>query len=257
MRATRGVDHARGRELLAAPRTDHIDLYQIHRPEPQTAIDETLGALTDLQRAGKIRYFGSSTFPGWQLEEAAGSPSARAVPLPDRAAPVLDLRAADRARRAPRRATVGMGCSSGVRLAEGGSPGIRRAKRRTAARRPPAAARVAVVGWARYRPESRPEIQRKLDLVGGTGQRRAEAGVIDHPHGGRVPRWCPPAVPRRSSDRRTPGAAGGPAVRAPTFGWILRLLAWRIDELSRRGPLSMRTTGGFDPWWLEADARRR
>ena len=51
--------------------TDHIDLYQIHRPEPQTAVDETLGALTDLQRAGKIRYFGSSTFPGWQLEEAA------------------------------------------------------------------------------------------------------------------------------------------------------------------------------------------
>src|SRR5436309_104122 len=51
--------------------TDHIDLYQIHRPEPETAIGETLGALTDLQRAGKIRYFGSSTFPGWQLEEAA------------------------------------------------------------------------------------------------------------------------------------------------------------------------------------------
>jgi len=50
--------------------TDWIDLYQIHRPEPETDIEETLGALTDLQRAGKIRYFGSSTFPAHQLLEA-------------------------------------------------------------------------------------------------------------------------------------------------------------------------------------------
>src|ERR671922_1987927 len=42
--------------------TDHIDLYQIHRPDPAADIDETLGALTDLVRAGKIRYAGSSTF---------------------------------------------------------------------------------------------------------------------------------------------------------------------------------------------------
>ncbi len=50
--------------------TDHIDLYQIHRPEAETDVEETLGALTDLQRQGKIRYFGSSTFPGWQIVEA-------------------------------------------------------------------------------------------------------------------------------------------------------------------------------------------
>ncbi|MEU4146076.1 aldo/keto reductase [Streptomyces parvulus] len=42
--------------------TDHIDLYQVHRPDPATDVDETLGALTDLVRAGKIRYAGSSTF---------------------------------------------------------------------------------------------------------------------------------------------------------------------------------------------------
>src|SRR4051794_36573121 len=47
--------------------TDWIDLYQIHRPDPATHIDETLGALTDLVRAGKIRYFGSSTFPASQI----------------------------------------------------------------------------------------------------------------------------------------------------------------------------------------------
>ena len=51
-------------------RTDWIDLYQIHRWDPWTDHDETLGALTDLQRAGKIRYFGSSTYPASQIVEA-------------------------------------------------------------------------------------------------------------------------------------------------------------------------------------------
>ncbi len=51
-------------------RTDYIDLYQIHRPEDDTDIDETLGALSDLVRAGKVRYIGSSTFPASQIVEA-------------------------------------------------------------------------------------------------------------------------------------------------------------------------------------------
>lgn len=50
--------------------TDHIDLYQIHRPNPDIPIDETLGALTDLVRAGKVRYIGCSTFPAWMVMEA-------------------------------------------------------------------------------------------------------------------------------------------------------------------------------------------
>jgi aryl-alcohol dehydrogenase-like predicted oxidoreductase len=50
--------------------TDWIDLYQIHRPELDTDIDETLGALTDLVRAGKVRYIGSSTFAASQIVEA-------------------------------------------------------------------------------------------------------------------------------------------------------------------------------------------
>jgi aryl-alcohol dehydrogenase-like predicted oxidoreductase len=51
-------------------RTDWIDLYQVHRPDPDTDLEETLGALTDLQRAGKIRAFGSSTFPAEEIVEA-------------------------------------------------------------------------------------------------------------------------------------------------------------------------------------------
>jgi aryl-alcohol dehydrogenase-like predicted oxidoreductase len=50
--------------------TDYIDLYQVHRPDVTTDIDETLGALSDLVRAGKVRLLGSSTFPAEQIVEA-------------------------------------------------------------------------------------------------------------------------------------------------------------------------------------------
>jgi aryl-alcohol dehydrogenase-like predicted oxidoreductase len=50
--------------------TDWIDLYQIHRPDPQTDYDETLGALTDLVQQGKVRYIGSSSFNAGQIVEA-------------------------------------------------------------------------------------------------------------------------------------------------------------------------------------------
>jgi aryl-alcohol dehydrogenase-like predicted oxidoreductase len=59
--------------------TDHIDLYQIHRPEADTDIEETLSALTDLVRAGKVRYVGSSTFPASQIVEAQWVASERGL----------------------------------------------------------------------------------------------------------------------------------------------------------------------------------
>jgi aryl-alcohol dehydrogenase-like predicted oxidoreductase len=50
--------------------TDYIDLYQIHRPDPDTPVDETLRALDDLVRQGKVRYAGCSNFAGWQIADA-------------------------------------------------------------------------------------------------------------------------------------------------------------------------------------------
>ncbi|MBC8135106.1 MAG: aldo/keto reductase [Fibrella sp.] len=50
--------------------TDHIDLYQMHRPQPAIPIDETLRALDDLIRSGKVRYIGTSTFGAWQIVES-------------------------------------------------------------------------------------------------------------------------------------------------------------------------------------------
>jgi aryl-alcohol dehydrogenase-like predicted oxidoreductase len=57
-------------DSLRRLQTDHIDLYQIHRPDPDTPIEETLAALDDLVRQGKVRYVGCSTFPAWQVMEA-------------------------------------------------------------------------------------------------------------------------------------------------------------------------------------------
>ncbi|MGK5170161.1 aldo/keto reductase [Geodermatophilus sp. CPCC 205761] len=57
-------------DSLRRLRTDHIDLYQVHRPSPDTDVEETLGALTDLVRQGKIRYLGSSSCSGSQIVEA-------------------------------------------------------------------------------------------------------------------------------------------------------------------------------------------
>jgi len=50
--------------------TDYIDLYQLHAPDPATPIEETLRALDDLVRAGKVRYIGCSNYPAWQLGDA-------------------------------------------------------------------------------------------------------------------------------------------------------------------------------------------
>jgi aryl-alcohol dehydrogenase-like predicted oxidoreductase len=60
-------------QSLRRLRTDYIDLYQLHTPDPATPIEETLTALGELVTQGKVRYIGHSNFSGWQLAEAAGA----------------------------------------------------------------------------------------------------------------------------------------------------------------------------------------
>jgi aryl-alcohol dehydrogenase-like predicted oxidoreductase len=62
----RAVEHS-----LRRLRTDYLDLYQIHTPDPVTPIGETLAALTELVAEGKVRYLGHSNFTGWQIADAA------------------------------------------------------------------------------------------------------------------------------------------------------------------------------------------
>lgn len=57
-------------DSLRRLRTEWIDLYQVHQPDPLTPIEETLRALDDLVRSGKVRYIGCSNFPAWQVADA-------------------------------------------------------------------------------------------------------------------------------------------------------------------------------------------
>ncbi|GAA1575406.1 MULTISPECIES: aldo/keto reductase [Streptomyces] len=70
-RGGRGYIRRAVEESLRRLGTDHIDLYQLHSPDPATPIAETLAALTELVAEGKIRYIGHSNLSGWQLAEAA------------------------------------------------------------------------------------------------------------------------------------------------------------------------------------------
>lgn len=59
--------------------TDYIDLYQVHRPDPLTNVEETLSALTDLVRQGKVRYLGSTTYPAAEIVEAQWAAARRGL----------------------------------------------------------------------------------------------------------------------------------------------------------------------------------
>ena len=72
-------------------RTDYVDLYQLHHPDPETPIDETLRALDDIVRAGKARYVGCSNFPAWQVARALGRSEALGVARFDSVQPRFNL----------------------------------------------------------------------------------------------------------------------------------------------------------------------
>ena len=149
---------------------DHVDLYQVHRWDPTTSDEETLSALTDLQRAGKIRYFGSSTFPAYRIVAGAvGRPREPPGPLRHRAAQLLDPAARHRD---PRPA---------------GHPGVR-------ARR--AGVEPAGLGLAVRRDPRRPgDHHQPLDV---------HAAPLRHDHPGQPGQ----ARRRRAAGRRSPTTAG-------------------------------------------------
>jgi len=164
--------------------TDYIDIYQIHRPDPTCAIDETLGALTDLVRAGKIRYFGSSTFPAHEIVEAQWVAERRGRErFVTEQPPYSILARGVESAVLPVCLEYGIGVISWGPLAGGWLAGSFGAGKRNTSRR---SARIP----ARY-DLSLPENQRKLELVAALDHLAEESGltlvelamgfVLEHP----------------------------------------------------------------------------
>ena len=166
--------------------TDRIDLYQLHRPDPDTDIDETLGALSDLVHQGKVRYLGSSTFPASRIVEAQWAARDRRVErFVCEQPPYSILVRGIEADVLPTCRRHGMGVIPWSPLAGGWLTG----RYRKDARTPPTSTRAARLP-ARF-DLSRPANQRKLDaadqlarLAEGAGISLVElalAFVLNHP----------------------------------------------------------------------------
>src|SRR5438093_3765468 len=234
-------------------RTDHIDLYQIHRPEPETDIEETLGVLTDLQRAGKIRYFGSSTFSGWQIVEAQWVAERRSLGRFRTEQPPYSIFTRQIERDVlPVARRHGMGVLVWSPLNRGWLTG--RYRREAFDRSPESRAGRSYEVGAHLFDESRPEIQRKLDLVEDLAKIAADAGMsmthlaiaftLAHPG------VTSTIVGPRTHDQLTDLLAGAD----------LRLDADILDAIDRLvapGTVVDESDRGFEPWWLEPDQRRR
>ncbi len=235
--------------------TDHIDLYQVHRPEGETDVEETLGALTDLQRQGKIRYFGCSTFPGWQLVEAQWTSERRGLSRFRTEQPPYSIFVRGIEHDVlPVAQRYGMGVLVWSPLNRGWLTGRYRHESfdDSPESRP-----------ARYRERgaltelfdrSRPEIKHKLDLVEDLVKIAADAGV-SMTHMAIAFTLAHPAVTSAIIGPRT--AAQLDDLLA---GADVRLDPTALDAIDAVVPPGVNvddTDRGFTPWWFEPAARRR
>jgi aryl-alcohol dehydrogenase-like predicted oxidoreductase len=241
------------RELESSLRrlgTDWVDLYQIHRPEPDTDIDETLGALSDLVRAGKVRCIGSSTFPAGQIVEAQWVAERRGRErFVCEQPPYSLLHRAIEAEVLPVCETYGMGVIPWSPLAGGWLSG-----KYNKAGESPGASRRAQMMPSRY-DMSIPANQQKLEAVQALGELAEEHGVtliemalafvVNHP-----------AVTAAIIGPRTMEQLESqlPALHASLSDELLD----RIDEIVPPGLNVNPSERGWDPPWLtDASLRRR
>ncbi len=235
-------------ESLERLGTDWIDLYQIHRPEPDCDIDETLGALSDLVHAGKIRYFGSSTFPAHMIVEGQWTAERRGRERFVCEQPPYSLLARGvEGDVLPVCRRYGMGVIPWSPLAGGWLSGAYRKDREL----PESRRRERIP--QRY-DMSLPENQRKLEAADALGRLADEAGmtliemalafVIEHP-----------AVTAAIVGPRTMEQLEGQlsALDAKLGNDVLD----RIDEIVAPGTNINPADAGWQPPWLAADARRR
>ncbi|HEX5949249.1 MAG TPA: aldo/keto reductase [Actinomycetota bacterium] len=246
------------RELEASLRrlgTDHVDLYQLHRPDPDTDLEETLEALTDLVRQGKARAVGTSAFPAWQLVEAHWIAERRGLVRPrcEQCSYSILVRGAERdvfpvARR------YGMGVIGYSPLAGGWLTGKYRP-----GEEPPAGSRMerSRAMGGRFGPrfdEARPEVQRKYEVVDALARVAEKAGVLPA-HMALAFTVGHPAVTSaiigpRTMDQLEDLLAGADVRLAPD-------VLDAIDDVVTPGTLLDEADRGWEPPWMAPDARRR
>jgi aryl-alcohol dehydrogenase-like predicted oxidoreductase len=235
--------------------TDHIDIYQIHRPQPDTDTEETLGALTDLVRQGKVRYIGCSTFPAFQIVEAHWASERRGLErfvceqppysifVRHNEVDVLPV---------CRQYEMGVivwsplagGWLSGKYRRGQGVPEDSRAKR-YAARGSPIA--------RRYDPTT-PENERKLDLVEDLANVADKAG-ISLTHMAIAFTLAHPAVTSAIIGPRTPDQLAD--LLAGADARLDEEILDAIDELVPPGTTLNEADRGWEPPWMAPEARRR
>jgi aryl-alcohol dehydrogenase-like predicted oxidoreductase len=236
--------------------TDHIDLYQVHRPEPETAVEETLSALTDLQRQGKIRYFGSSTFPGWQLVEARWIAERRGLSSFRTEQPPYSILVRHIEHDVlPVAQELGIGVLVWSPLARGWLTG--RYRRDSFDASPESRATRGKERGAYIAAQfdlSRPEIQRKLDAVEALAKIAADAGA-SMAHMAVAFTLAHPAVTSAIVGPRTIAQLEDLLTGADMHLDPATLDA--IDEVVPPGTLVDENDRGFTPWWLDPVMRRR
>jgi aryl-alcohol dehydrogenase-like predicted oxidoreductase len=230
-------------------KTDWIDLYQIHRPEPDTDIDETLGALSDLIRDGKVRYIGSSTFPAHQIVQAQWTAERRERErFVCEQPPYSMLNRAIEADVLPVCEQYGIGVIPWSPLAMGWLSG-----RYGKGGESPDASRRAGMMPARY-DMSNPANQRKLEAAQALGELADDAGMS----------LIELALAFVNSHPAVTAAIIGPRThehlesQLPALGRTLGAdVLDRIDEIVAPGVNVNPTERGWDPPWLTDSSLRR
>jgi aryl-alcohol dehydrogenase-like predicted oxidoreductase len=235
--------------------TDHVDLYQLHRPDPHTDLQDTLEALDDLVRSGKVRYVGTSAFPAWMLVEAHWIAERRTLARPacEQSSYSVMVRAAERdvfpvARR------YGMGVIVYSPLAGGWLTG----KYRPGQEAPPGSrmersARMGGRFGHRFAP-ARAETARRFEAVDALGPIADKAGVSPT-HLSLAFTLAHPAVTSAIIGPRTPEQ-----LRDLVAGADVRLdhdALDAIDQVVTPGTLVDEADRGWDPPWMSPAARRR
>ena len=235
--------------------TDHIDLYQAHRPDPATDIEETLSALTDLVRQGKIRAFGSSTFPAWQIVEAQWVSERRGLErFRCEQSPYSIMTRGIENDVLPVAQAYGMGVIVWSPLSRGWLTG--KYRRDTDPDPDSRAGRAMERGdfVVRQFDRSRPEIQRKLDVVDALRPVADKAGIsMGHL-----------AIAFAIAHPDVTSAILGPRTREQVenllAGADIRLDADTLDAIDQivpPGELVDDNDRGYTPPWMERGARRR